>query len=129
MQSCFLPSDSWPILRDVTSEKIAELQNKIHWFDPHTDIHGHKVIILLKITVEWAAFGTPSPLAKQIDSFEKRKVYTDWKATNQSKILDSRCQIGSQTSVNILKRRPKHLINGSLMHSTASSTSNDVTEL
>ena len=50
----------------------AEYLDTKRWVDLHTGIHGHKVFILTKITVEWAEFGTPSSLAKQIDSFRKK---------------------------------------------------------
>ena len=35
-------------------------------------IHGHKLIILPKLTAEWAEFSTPPALASQIDGFRKR---------------------------------------------------------
>ena len=70
----------------------AENLDTKRWVHPHIGMHGHKVVILPKITVEWAEFGTPSSLAKQIDSFGKRKAYAKWKAANQSKLLHRRCQ-------------------------------------
>ncbi|KAK0507703.1 hypothetical protein JMJ35_009592 [Cladonia borealis] len=63
-------------------------------------IHGHKVVTLPKITVEWASFRTPSALAKQIDDYRKQvskeerekyyKAYMKWKVANQHKPLARR---------------------------------------
>ena len=35
-------------------------------------MHGYKVVTLPKIMVEWARFGTPSALAKQIDNYRRQ---------------------------------------------------------